>query len=293
MYLHSRRRIRMRGVVADTIVGNFWMPDASARKVNAVVLGATNFGRVGKREVLNWPPQTIFAEFNQEFLRSELSMGYAKPLVLNGFLVKAHRLHDPREQRFAFELQRQQRKAIGHNLEHWLAREHHPQYPHWSNTAQTLGEAITAYVEMKLTLPQILQRFVKVFSTMGVRQQQRVDLMVKNAWSMVAKFDRTLDERLPPVWLLINVQQVTVFQYGDNRDAQITSEPNDFERRDEAGYLQHMFNQVQLQKAEFKRLDLPFYDPDWLARQRRLNEPVWEPSSLKAYHLYEEDSDAR
>jgi hypothetical protein len=70
----------MRGVVADTVTGSFWMPDASIRKVNAVVLGATNFARVGKREVLDWPPQTIFAEFNQEFLRSELALGYAKPL---------------------------------------------------------------------------------------------------------------------------------------------------------------------------------------------------------------------
>lgn len=78
MYLHSRRRIRMRGVVADTVIESFWMPDASIRKVNAVVLGATNFARVGKREVLDWPPQTIFAEFNQEFLRSELARGTRK-----------------------------------------------------------------------------------------------------------------------------------------------------------------------------------------------------------------------
>lgn len=283
MYLHSRRRIRMRGVVADTVTGSFWMPDASIRKVNAVVLGATNFARVGKREVLDWPPQTIFAEFNQEFLRSELALGFAKPLILNGFLVKAHLLHDLQEQNFALALQ--QRKAIGHNLEHWLAREHHPQYPQWVNTAQTLDEAIIAYVDTRLTLPQILRRFVKVFSTMGARQQQRVETMAKHVWAMVAKFDRTLDERLPPVWLLTNVQQVTVFQYGDARDTQITAEPNDFERRDEPGYLQHMFNLVPLQKAEFKRLGLPFYDPEWLATKRSRDQPVWEPSSLKAYHL--------
>lgn len=285
MMMHSRRRIQMHGVVADAITANFLMPDNQIRLINAVVLGASNFGRVGKREVLDWPPQTVFAEFNQEFLHSELSLGYAKPLTLNGFLVKSHLIENARDRNFAFNLRHQQLVTISQMLSRWLAKEHHKHDDQWPTVTQQLQSAIEAYSNETLGLPQLLNHFEKAYQPLGPFQQQRVHDQATYAWAMVAKFDRTLDERLPPVWLLSNVQQVMVFQYSDARDIQIKSEPNDFERRNEPGYLQHMFSQVQVQKAEFKRLGLPFYDPEWLATKRSRDQPVWEPSSLKAYHL--------
>jgi hypothetical protein len=293
MIMHSRRRIRIRGVVAETLSAQFLMPDDHIRFIHAVVIGATNFARVGKFETLDWPTQTVFAEFNQEFLRSELPLGYARPLTLNGHLVKSHLTGQPADQHFIQQFRHQQRNTIGQKFEHWLAREQHKQDPTWPKTVAHLQASIEAYMDAALSLAELSRQFEKVYHAFGPYQQQRVHALTSGARSLAAKFERSIDERLPIAYLLMDVQRVINFQYGDARDLKITSEPNDFECRDEAGYLQHMFNQVQLQKAEFKRLDLPFYDPDWLARQRRLNEPVWEPSSLKAYHLYEEDSDAR
>lgn len=285
MIMHSRRRIRVRGVVAEALTTQFLLPNDQIRSIHAVVIGATNFARVGKLESLDWPTQTIFAEFNQEFLHSELPLGYARPITLNGHLVKSHLIQQPADQHFVQQLRHQQRNTIGQKFEHWLMRERHKQDLTWPKTVAHLQASIEAYMDATLSLAELSRQFEKVYHAFGPFQQQRVQALTSGARSLAAKFERSIDERLSIAYLLIDVQRVTNFQYSDARDTQITSEPNDFERRDEAGYLQHMFNQVQLQKAEFKRLGLPFYDPDWLARKRSRNDPVWEPSQLKTYHL--------
>lgn len=285
MIMHSRRRIRVRGVVAETLSAQFLLPNDQIRSVNVVVVGGTNFGRVGKLETLDWPTQTIFAEFNQEFLRSELPLGYAKPISLNGYLVKSHLMQQPADPHFVQNLRHQQRYTVGQKFEHWLAREQHKHNSTWPKTVAHLQISIEAFMNAELSLSELSRQFEKAYHGFGPFQQQRVHALTTGAFSLVAKFERSLDERLPIAYLLMEVQRVQNFQYGDPRDTQIAAEPNDFERRDEPGYLQHMFDLVQIQKAEFKRLNLPFYDPEWLATKRSRDQPVWEPSSLKVYHL--------
>ncbi|WP_125707391.1 hypothetical protein [Lacticaseibacillus porcinae] len=285
MEMQSRRRIRVRGVVADSLTGDFLLPDSSVITIDAVVVGGTNFARVGKNESLDWPPQTVFAEYNQEFLRTQLHLGYGRPILFNGVLVKVHLIGSPRDRDFAMNLQFQQRKTLGHHLRHWLEHEHHIKVKAWPQILHRLLGNIDDYLEGKLTLEMVLTRFTKAFSALGPRLSQRTTIIVRNAWALSAKFDRSLDERLPPVYLFRDVQRVENFQFGDARDTAMKYDDNDYERRDEPGYLKQQFDQVQVTKQLFQQLDLPFYDPKWLATKRERNQPVWEPSQLKQYHL--------
>lgn len=281
MLMHSRRRFRIRGVVVDTITREFLLPDETFERLAAVVVGATNFGRAGQFETLDWPPQLILAEYGSEFLQKSGSLGYAKPFSLRGHITRVYVMKNKFDHEVAIHQMRQLRGVLVTKFRRWLHLEIHPKDQTWVDQVNHLSRAIDDFGARKLTLEALIQRFVAAFTPLGSHHRQRGMRLIQEAWALAAKYDRQLAARFSVAYLLRNVQGVTYFLYNDERDQLVDSLAID--SSDDLASLQQMFDQIKHQQAQFKVNQIPFYYPEWLKAQHDAQRPVWPLSQLVAY----------
>lgn len=287
MMMRSLRQFQIRAVTAGAMRLTFLLPNARFHTRDVVVLGVTNFSRAGKYERLNWPPQTLFAEYNSKFTKNPGALGYAKPVSMKGHLVLTHLIRNNRDREFAILTDQQLTATEIKLFKRWLNSPHHPQIANWQQVVRNLTHAIEAFGNHKLDLETLIRQFEQYFAQVSPHDIHRAKTLAQQARSIAAKFDRKLHAQLPVTYLLINVQNVTHFLYRDERDILFNTDVEDATHRKAGDFNRFMFDRIQLQKAEFTRRGIPFYDPTWLASQRVHNQPVWELSQLDAYHLEE------
>lgn len=284
MVMHSRRRIRIRGVVVDAVTSEFLLPEGTFERMAVVVIGATNFGRAGQFESLAWPPQLVLAEYGPEFLKTTGSLDYAKSLELRGHVTRVYVMKTIRDHEIAIQQMRELRGVLVTKFRRWLQQESHPKDQTWVNQVSHLSRAIDAFGAQRLTLEDLIHRFIQAFASLGSHHQQRGMRLIQEVWALSAKYDRRLAVRFSVAYLLRNVQGVTYFLYGDARDQLVDSvEIDPTQSSDDPVYLQHLFDQVKRQQAQFKADQIPFYQPEWIKKQREANRPVWPLSQLLAY----------
>lgn len=285
MEIRNRGRYWLQARIIDVQRLGFILPDGRFQEVNVMIVGALNFARVDKHIALGWPPQTVFVEFNAEFLRASGQMGYAKPIAMDGFLVRAYLIKGWRDREFVLQAQAKAQQLVSDNLTAWLAREHHPQIANWAQQVSRLQPAIEAYGQKGVGLEQIFARLEKLFAHAGKRQQQRVKKMINHNWDLIAAFDRKLAVRFPTGYLLREVRHVTHFMYGDERDFALKLMPNDPSLMKQADYLTQIHQQLVASKVQQATLGSSFYNPHWLATQQEFHRAVWELDQLKEFHL--------
>ena len=285
MLMRSRRQFQIRAVTAGTARLTVRLPDSRFRTLDVVILGINHFARAGHQEDLGWLPQTVLAEYGPAFTNHEGALGYAKPIAMKANFMQVNLVNSQSDHVFAV---RQQRKFIGTEItlfKKWLHTRDHPHRADWPQQVRNLSNSIDAFGNHKLTFDVLLSQFSHAFDQGSPYQNQRTDLWVQKATAIRDQIYATRDARLPIAYLLINVQDVTHFLYGDDRDIQFNTDQADAAHR-KAGDLQRfMFTRVQRQKAEFEKLGIPFYDPKRLANWQATNQPVWGPKQLDAYHL--------
>ncbi len=285
MAIRSRGRYWLQARIIDVQRLGFILPDGRFQELNVMIVGALNFVRVGTHIPLEWSPQTVFAEFNAEFLRAPGQMGYAKPIAMDGFLVRAYLVEGWRDREFVQQSQAKVQQLVSDNLKAWLDGEHHPKIPNWANQVSSLQQAIDAYRQKGIGLEPIFARLEKLFAHAGKRQQQRVKKMITHNWRLIAAFDRKLAARFPTGYLLREVRHVTHFMYGDERDLALKLVSNDSGLMKQADYLTQIHQQLADSKAQQVTLGLPFYNPHWLATQLEFHRAVWKLDQLKEFHL--------
>lgn len=284
MAMHSRRRFRIRGVVVDTVRGEFLLPEGTFERIAVVVIGATYFGRAGQFEILDWPPQLILAEYGAEFLKTTGSLDYAKLLELRGHVTRVYVMKTARDHDVATQQMRELRGVLVTKFRRWLQQERHPKDRKWVDQVSRLSRAIDAFGAQQLTLEALIHRFIQVYVPLGSHHQQRGMRLIQEAWTLSAKYDRRLAARFSVAYLLRNVQGVTYFVYGDARDQLVDSiEIDATQSPEDPVSLQQIFDQVKRQQAQFKTDQIPFYLPEWLKKQRDAKRPVWPLSQLLAY----------
>jgi hypothetical protein len=285
MLMRSRRQFQVRAVTAGTTRLTVLLPNDHFRTLDVVILGVNNFARANHYEQLGWPTQTIFAEYGPAFTKNDGSLGYAKPISMKGYLMQVNIVKSQSDHEFAI---RQQTKLIGAEMrlfKQWLNTRDHPQRTDWPQQVNHLSHALNEFGNHNLTFGELLKQFTNTFYQGSPHQKQRTESLAKKAREIRDQIDATRDARLPIAYMLINVQNVTHFLYGDDRDIQFNTDQADAEHR-KAGDLQRfMFTRVPQQKAEFEKLGIPFYDPKRLANWRTTNQAVWDPKQLDAFHL--------
>ncbi|WP_054717844.1 hypothetical protein [Lacticaseibacillus manihotivorans] len=285
MLMKSLRGFQIRALTAGAQRLVFMLPNDRFRTYDVVILGVTNFARAGKYENLGWPPQTLFAAYNSVFTKSSGALGYAKPVAMRGHLMRVHLVKSPQDREFAMRNRQQLVASMLKLFKRWLASTDHPQTDDWPKVIRTLTHALQAYGNHKLTLDALLQQFQKQFTQTGQHRNHCAKTFTQQAKEIALRFDQKLDARLPITYLLVDVQNVTHFLYRDERDILFNTDAEDTAHRKAGDFNRFMFDRVELQKAEFARRGMPFYDPTWLADQRARHQPVWELSQLDAYHL--------
>lgn len=285
MLTRSRRPFQIRAVTAGTARLTLLLPNDHLRTLDVVILGANNFARANHHEQLGWPTQTIFAEYGPAFTQNTGALGYAKPVSMKGYLMQVNIIHSQSDHEFAV---RQQAKFIGAEIKFfnkWLNSQNHPRRPDWSQQVNHLSRALNEFGNRKLSFDTLLDQFIGVFDQGSTHQTQRTETLAQKTREIRDRINATRDARLPVAYLLINVRNVEYYLYGDARDIQFNTDQEDAEHR-KAGDLQRfMFTRVQLQKAEFEKLGIPFYDPKRLANWQATNQPVWDPNQLDKFHL--------
>jgi hypothetical protein len=182
----------------------------------------------------------------------------------------------------------QQTKFIGAEtklFKKWLNSQNHPQHADWPQQVNRLSRSLNEFGNRKLQFGELLDQFIGLFDQGSTHQKQRTESLAQKARAIRNQINATRDARLPVAYLLINVQNVTHFLYGDDRDIQFNTDQVDAEHRKAGDFQRFMFTRVQLQKAEFAKLSIPFYDPKRLANWRATHQPVWDPKQLDAFHL--------
>lgn len=285
LLMKSLRGFQIRALTTGAQRLVFMLPNDRFRTYDVVILGANNFARAGQHENLGWPPQTLFAVYNSVFTKNSGSLGYAKPVSMQGHLMRANLVKNQQDREFAMHNRQQLTASMLKLFKRWLASTDHPQTDDWSKVIRTLSHTLQAYSNHKLTLDALLQQFQKQFTQTGQHRNHCAKTFTQQAKNIARRFDQKLDARLPVAYLLIDVQNVTHFLYRDARDTLFNTDAEDAAHRKAGDFNRFMFERVQQQKAEFARRGIPFYDPTRLADQRARNEPVWELSQLDAFHL--------
>lgn len=285
MLMRSRRQFQIRAVTAGTARLTALLPNNRFRTLDVVILGVNHYARAGHQEDLGWPPQTVLAEYGPAFTSREGTLGYAKPIAMQGHLMQVNLINSQSDHIFA---SRQQSKFIGTEIslfKKWLNTSDHPHRSDWPQQVRDLSHSMDAFGNHKLTFGELLAQFSHAFNQGSAHQSQRTDIWVEKARAIRDRITDESNARLPIAYLLINVQNVTHFLYGDDRDIQFNTDQDDAAHR-KAGDLQRvMFTRVQQQKAQFEKLGIPFYQPERLARMRAREQPVWDPKQLDALHL--------
>lgn len=284
MLMHTRRRIRVRGVVIDTLNTEFLFPEGTFEQLAVVVIGGTIFSRVDKYEHLDWPPQVVIAEYGPTFNSKSGSLGYGKFLAMNGLMTKVYEIQNVREHEWAMHQITELHGNLIKKFQRYLGHEQHHKEAAWQRQVSALNHAIAAYGDRKLTLEQVLKQFEKAFEAVGPHHRQRGQRMVKSAWTLSAAYDRAFAEHFPVAYLFRDLRKVEFFIYGDTRDLNVKM-ISDEEKAEmsEAEYLQQQFAQIKTQQTQFKAEEIPFYQPAWLQAQHDFNRSVFELSQLKAY----------
>lgn len=285
MQFQSLRRFRVGAVLANVAILQFRFPDGRDHTFKTIVLGAANFGRIGQYESLGWPPITCFTKFDWKVLKVEGSLGYAKRLALSGNLMKTHLIHGESER---IQIKRLESQLVGteiQNFRRWLKSVPHEQTRQWTHQIQRLEQTIKAYGSHQLKLMQVIQRFKAVYATDKWHRQKQAEHFEKLAWDFSSQFERELDQFLPIAYLLVNIKNIELYQYSNQRDILLHPEANQPSLAYTSTYIQHMFYQLKAQKVQAQQLGLPFYDPDWLANKQRFQQPVWDPAQLDAFNI--------
>lgn len=281
MLMHSRRRLRVNGVVVDASHDEFLFPEGTFAQLNVVVIGAMIFARVGKNESLSWPPQTLVAEYGLEFLNDSGTLGYAKMVSLNGLLTKVYVIKSAADHELASHLLRQLHGLLIEKFHHWLLLEVHPKDATWPTTVKRLDHAVAEFASGEIALEALVKRFEKVFATLGSHHQQRGSHLIQSVWALAAKYDRQLAAHFKVVYLLRDVQRVTYSNYGDVRDQVVTNTATDLINVEVA--WQQSVAQIKQQQDQFQTEQLPFYEPKWLQAQQEAGHLIWPISQLIAY----------
>ena len=285
MLMHSRRQFQIRAVTAGTARLTVLLPDDRFQTLDVVLLGVSHFARAGHQEDLGWPPQTVLAEYGPAFTNHEGALGYAKPIGMSAHFMQVNLINSRSDHVFA---RRQQSRFIGAEIKlfkQWLNSQNHPQRTDWPQQVRQLSHSIDAFGNHKLTFDDLLRQFISLYDQGSKHQSQGTEKMVEKARAIRNRMTDESNVRLPIAYLLINVQNVIHFLYGDDRDIQFNTDQDDAAHR-KAGDLQRvMFIRVQQQKAQFEQLGIPFYQPERLARMRARQQPVWDPKQLDAFHL--------
>lgn len=285
MQIKSRRRFRMRTVLAGAAGLSFRFPDGRVHTFNVLILGASNVSRIGKYESLGWNPETIFTEFTPDFLKAVGTLGYARPLSLSGQIVKTHLIHDE-HQLVRLKILEQQLTGLEiKNFRMWLVKGYHEPTVTWPHQRAQLEKLLTAYGVHQVRLEQVIRRFKATFASESTHQNQCVEHYEMRAWSLSSRYERKFDQEFPVAYMLVNVKRIELFMYGDGRDTSLNLEANDAQRAYDRQYQQHMFDQLRAPKKQSQALGLPFYDPDWLANKQRFNQPIWDPQQLDAFKI--------
>lgn len=285
MLMRSRRQFQIRAVTAGTARLTVLLPNDHFRTLDVVILGVNNFARANHYEQLGWPTQTIFAEYGPAFTKNDGSLGYAKPVSMKGYLMQVNLVRNQSDHEFAI---RQQTKFIGAEIKlfnKWLNTRDHPQREDWPQQVSHLSHSVQAFGNRKLQFGELLDQFIGLFDQGSTHQKQRTESLAQKARAIRDQIDATRDARLPVAYMLINVQNVTHFLYGDDRDIQFNTDQADAEHRKVGDLQRFMFTRVPQQKAEFEQLGIPFYDPKRLANWHATHQPVWDPKQLDAFHL--------
>lgn len=285
MEIRSRRQFQVRAVTAGTMRLTFLLPSDRFWTRDIVILGVTNFARAGKIERLDWPPQTLFAEYNSTFTKNSGALGYAKPVAMKGMIMRSHLINNNADREFANRNRQQLTGAETRFFKSWLTTRDHPDCPDWSQQVRQLSSAVQRYSTHKMDLDALLHQFESRFVQGSPHQIHRTKTLMQQARSIAAKFERKLDARVPVAYLLLNAQNVTHYLYRDERDLLFNTDAEDAKHRKAGDFNRFMFTRVKQQKAEFAQRGIPFYDPDWLNDQHARHQPVWELSQLDAYHL--------
>lgn len=258
MLMHTRRRIRVRGVVIDTLNTEFLFPEGTFEQLAVVVIGGTNFARAEKYEQLAWPAQVVIAEYGPTFMPKSGSMGYGKFLVMNGVMTRVFEIKTAREHEWAMRQISELHGNLIKKFQRFLAHEQHHKDAAWQHHVSALNHAIAAYGDRKLTLEQVIKQFEKAFEAVGPHHRQRGQRMVKSAWTLAAAYDRRFAHRFPVAYLFGDLRKVEFFMYGDTRDLNVKMISDDAKAKmSEAEYLQQQFDQVKTQQAQFKAEEIP------------------------------------
>ncbi len=284
MLMHARRRLKIRGVVVDTITREVMFSDGTFEQLNLVVIGGVNYARITKFEQLVWPPQIALVAYGAQFFSKNGQMAYARMMAFNGVLTRVYVMKNPQDRQRAERLLRQLRGVLINKFQEWLGHEVHRKDPTWSQQVHALLRAVDAFGNQQLTLEQLLQRFEKAFEPLGSHHQKRGRKLIREAWGLAASYDRRFAHRFPVAYLFRDVRKVEFFMYGDTRDLTVKMISDEAKAKmSETEYLQQQFDQVKTQQAQFKAEEIPFYQPAWLQAQHDFNRSVFELSQLKAY----------
>ncbi|WP_125709395.1 hypothetical protein [Lacticaseibacillus porcinae] len=284
MSMHARRRLKVRGVVVDTITVELMFSDGTFEQLATVVIGGVNYARINKFEQLAWPPQIVLAEYGAPFFQKNGQMAYARMLAFNGMLTRVYVMKNAQDRQRAERLLRQMRGVLITKFQDWLAHEVHRKDPTWPQQVRALLHAVDAFGAQQLTLEQLLQRFEKAFEPLGSHHQKRGRKLIREVLGLAASYDWRFARRFPVAYLFRNLRKVEFFMYGDNRDLNVKMITDEAKANmSEAEFLQQQFAQVKTQQAQFKAEQIPFYTAAWLQAQHDFNRSVFELNQLEAY----------
>ncbi|WP_243682074.1 hypothetical protein [Lacticaseibacillus manihotivorans] len=117
-----------------------------------------------------------------------------------------------------------------------------------------MEQTIKAYGSHQLKLMQVIQRFKAVYATDKWHRQKQAEHFEKLAWDFSSQFERELDQFLPIAYLLVNIKNIELYQYSNQRDILLHPEANQPSLAYTSTYIQHMFDQLKAQKVQAQQL---------------------------------------
>ncbi|WP_461214812.1 hypothetical protein [Lacticaseibacillus sp. GG6-2] len=279
--------VHFNGITVGAMRTIFIMPNDELESHRTILIGVSDYftaGKVKHRVQLPWQPMTIFAEFDEDFIKHSVNFtGYADRIGLDAEVISVHLLRHSTDDRRVRQLQRDTHDRISFLITKGFAR----LVPTiWKASASKIRRLLLSYRRNDITVDRLIRRLSPLLSNSGESQQAAFAKIIAQCWQIARDSERQLAKLTQQAFMITHARRVGNSMYILEKYKvlkPLNLPDNDPKKAGDPAYQYQLYQQFLTTQRVLTDAHLPLYEASLQAEFERLNKPYWRPEDLHTY----------
>lgn len=279
--------VHFNGITVGAMKTIFIMPNGELESHRTILIGVSDYFTAGKmkhRVPLPWKPMTIFAEFDEDFIKHSVNYtGYADRIGLDAEIMSVHLLRHKTDDRRVRQLQRDTHDQISFLITNGFAQ----LVPTiWKASAGKIRRLLLSYRRHDITVDRLIRRLSPLLAKSSASQQAAFSKVIAQCWQLSRNGERQLAKLTQQAFMITHARRVGNALYVTDKYSvldPLNLPDNDPKKAGDPAYQYQLYQQFLTTQRVLTDAHLPLYEASLQAYFERLNKPYWRPENLHTY----------